>query len=103
MLNNINYVKEADLQNSVIFFGALSWCAPCKMIHPVVEEFSEKYENMNFYYIDADENSFELRDNSISSVPTLVFFVDGEEKERIIGARPKKDIEALILKYRTVD
>lgn len=103
MINDIDSISDADLSNALVFFGALDWCAPCKMIHPIVEELSTKYEGIDFYYIDADDNAFELRSQGVSSVPTLLFFVNGEEQERIIGARPKRDLENMILKYRVVN
>lgn len=73
------------------------WCHPCKMIEPYLKELSEKYnEKIKFYKLNVDENPKTPSLLSVMSIPTLIFFKDGKEVGRIIGAVPKSHIEEKI-------
>ena len=74
-----------------------TWCGPCKMIAPKVEEFSHKYD-ANFYKIDVDNVPDVAQELGIKAMPTFMLFKDGEKVEEIIGADPRK-LEAAIAKH----
>lgn len=92
-------LENTDFNNSVVYFGAVAWCQPCRFLHPLMEEFSKKYDSINFIYVDADKAPEILRKHSISSVPTIKFFVDGEEKHSLVGLQGKNVFEAAFSDY----
>ena len=71
----------------VDFFA--TWCGPCKMLGPVLEELSEERESVKIVKIDVDECSSIARSFGIMSVPTLVLFKNGEELKRMTGYTSK--------------
>lgn len=69
------------------------WCGPCHMVAPVLEEIaSEKQGALTIAKLDIDENPDTARRFGILSIPSMVLFVDGVEKRRLVGARGKQQI-----------
>jgi len=67
-----------------------SWCGPCKMIAPVLEEIAtEKAGALTVAKIDVDANPGTARDFQVVSIPTLILFKDGEPVKRIVGSKGK--------------
>ena len=65
-----------------------TWCGPCKMLGPVIEQLAEEYEDITIGKVDVDECPALAQRYGIMSVPTVLFFKNGEEIERKIGAMP---------------
>ena len=81
-------VLEARLPVLVDFWAG--WCPPCKWLDPVVEELAiERAGRLLVAKVNADENPGLVRRYGTLSLPSLLVFVDGVERARIIGARPK--------------
>jgi thioredoxin 1 len=73
------------------------WCVPCHMVSPVVEEIGrDKAEEMKVTKLNVDDNPAMARKYGVMSIPTLILFKGGEEKARLIGAKPKDAILAEI-------
>ncbi len=73
------------------------WCQPCKVISPIVEELSEKYEDgAAFAKLNIDDNPHSPVKYGIMGVPTLLFFKDGQLVDRIVGVAPRARIEAVL-------
>ena len=67
-----------------------TWCGPCKMIAPVLEEIaSEKAGELKVVKLDVDANPATARDFQVVSIPTLILFKDGQPVKRIVGAKGK--------------
>lgn len=67
-----------------------TWCGPCKMIAPVLEEIaSEKVGELTVAKIDVDSNPATARDFQVVSIPTLILFKNGEPVKRIVGTKGK--------------
>lgn len=67
-----------------------TWCGPCKMIAPVLEEIaSEKAGELKVVKLDVDANPGTARDFQVVSIPTLILFKDGQPVKRIVGAKGK--------------
>lgn len=80
----------------VIDFWA-EWCGPCKKVAPIVDELSEEYKDkvlIGKYNVD-DYSDFST-EYSIRNIPTILFFKDGELKERNVGSISKADLEKKI-------
>ena len=68
----------------VDFFA--TWCAPCQMLAPVLIELEKKYgDEVEFYKVNVDESEDAAIRYGVSSVPTLIFFKNGEEIDRQVG------------------
>jgi len=76
----------------VVDFWA-EWCAPCKLLEPVVEQLAEEYDQrVKFAKIDVDSNPSVSMKYGIRSIPTLLIFKNGEAVDQLIGAVPRKNI-----------
>ncbi len=92
---------EGAIANGVTlvdFFA--TWCGPCKMLSPIVEEIgAESDGSFSVYKVDIDEAGDIAMDFGIMSVPTLIVFKNGEEAERMIGVQPKSAILDAVKKH----
>jgi thioredoxin 1 len=69
------------------------WCVPCHMVSPVVEEIGiDKAGNMKVAKLNVDDNPNTAQRYGVMSIPTLILFVGGEERARVVGAKPKEAI-----------
>ncbi|XWS23622.1 hypothetical protein CRYUN_Cryun28dG0030800 [Craigia yunnanensis] len=76
------------------------WCGPCRMIEPIIAELAKEYAGkIACYKLNTDESPNIASQYGIRSIPTVLFFKDGEKKESIIGAVPKSTLAATIDKY----
>jgi len=67
-----------------------TWCGPCKMVAPVLEEIAkEKAGTLTVAKVDVDSNPSAARDFQVVSIPTLILFKDGKPVKRIVGAKGK--------------
>ena len=66
------------------------WCAPCKMIAPIVEELAEEYDGqIVFAKVDVDSSPLTAAESGIRSIPTLLVFKDGSPVDQVVGEVPK--------------
>ena len=87
-------VKEKEV--AVIDFSA-TWCGPCRMLAPVLEEVSEELAgSVTFYNIDVDENPDLAQQYNITSIPALVVLKNGEKQDVKVGFQPKEAIISFI-------
>jgi len=71
------------------------WCGPCKMLEPTVEEIAAETDTA-VLKVDIDELQDIARDAGVRSVPTLQFYKNGEEAERVIGVQDKSNLLEII-------
>lgn len=64
-----------------------TWCGPCRMLGPVIEQLAEEYEEQEVVIgkVDVDENPALAQQYGVMSIPTVIFFKDGKEIERKVG------------------
>lgn len=76
------------------------WCGPCRMIGPIVEELAAAYAGRAIVgKVNVDEENEAAAAYRVYSIPTLVLFKDGIEKERLVGVRSRQDLEDLLDRY----
>ena len=86
-------------QITLVDFWA-TWCGPCRKLAPVIDELSDEFANkVKFVKIKADENMQTSQKYSISGVPSLLIFKNGEPVERIVNLVPKNIIVNTLNKY----
>ncbi|WP_102026841.1 thioredoxin [Salirhabdus sp. Marseille-P4669] len=77
-----------------------TWCGPCKMIAPVLEELdSEMADKVKIVKLDVDENQETAQKFGVMSIPTLLLFKDGEVVDQVIGYQPKEALTELVNKH----
>ncbi len=100
MVKDINAEEYEQLKNSestvVIDFHA-TWCGPCKILSPILEELQNEMEDVKFVKLDVDQFPEISGANQVMGVPTVVILKDGEIKERFVGVQPKETIKDKIL------
>ena len=93
---NRNNFQQEVLESSIpvlVDFWA-PWCMPCRMISPIVEELgNENQGKLKVCKLNTDENQNIAARYGIQGIPTLLFFKDGQEVDRIVGVTPKPIIQ----------
>lgn len=91
-----NFEKEV-LENSktVLLDFWASWCGPCKMLSPVVDEFAEENENIYVGKVNVDEQSELATQFEVMSIPTLIVFKNGQKVNQSVGVISKEQISKL--------
>jgi thioredoxin 1 len=80
------------------------WCGPCKMMSPILDEFAAKYaDEMQVIKVEADKAPLLMERFDISSIPTMMVFVDGKSETTMIGAQPLDMLEKELGSYLEVE
>ncbi len=88
--------KVLRAENRVLLDFWATWCGPCQMIAPVVEEIAQENAHITVGKIDVDQERELTIQFGITSIPTLVVMENGEKKAQMLGFRPKADILKLL-------
>jgi thioredoxin len=97
-VSDSDFKKQIAQGPAVVDFWA-PWCGPCRMIGPVIEQLAGERKDIRFAKLNVDENPRTSQDFGVHGIPLLVFFKDGVERGRVVGAVPKGQIEAAIRQY----
>ena len=99
-------VKKSNFQEEVISADKLvlvdlyaTWCAPCKALAPVLEELADKYaDKIKVVKVNVDEEESIAAKFGIASIPTVIFFKNGQTAASLVGLRTSLEIEKMIEK-----
>ena len=99
MIKDINaeeYEQLKESKNTVVIDFHATWCGPCKILSPILEELQDEMEDVEFVKLDVDQHPQIAGQNQVMGVPTVVILKDGEVKERFVGVQPKEVIKEKI-------
>ena len=96
-----NFKTEVlDYKGKVLVDFWATWCGPCQMLGPIIEEIAiEQAGKLKVVKVNVDEEPQLSGQYGVASIPTVYLFVNGEQKEQIIGFRQKQDYLEAINKY----
>jgi thioredoxin 1 len=101
MAGSLNEVTDNNFQAEVIesdkpvlvdFWAP--WCGPCRVVAPVLEEIAGERDDLRIVKLNVDENQQTAQTFQVLSIPTLILFKGGEPVKKVIGAYPKRKLEA---------
>ena len=97
-ISDANFRSTVASGKHVVDFWA-PWCGPCRMIAPVLEQLAGERSDIRFDKLNVDDNPRTASEFGVQGIPLLIFFRDGAEKGRLVGAVPRPRIEAAIQQY----
>ncbi len=97
-VSDANFFETIRSGKAVVDFWA-AWCGPCRMIAPVIEQLATERTDVRFLKLNVDENPQTAARFGVQGIPLLVFFRDGAEAGRVVGAVPRAQIEAAMQRY----
>jgi len=102
---NVLEITDANFETEVGGAGDLTmvdfwatWCGPCRIVAPVIEQLADEYaeKGLRVGKLDVDANPNTAMKFGVRSIPTILFFKDGEVVDRLVGAMPKPQFEERI-------
>ena len=85
-----NEFREVIKEGKVAVDLFATWCGPCKMLSPILDEISEEITTTKFFKIDVDDNEDVAREYNVMSIPTVLVFENGNLVNTIVGLRGKE-------------
>ena len=96
-INKDNFHKEVlNSDKPVLLDFFASWCGPCRMVGPILDEIAEEREDIKVCKINIDEQPELAHRYRIMTIPTLMVLKDGNIVEQSVGAKPKHQILAMV-------
>ena len=95
-MENYNNIINGEQLTLVDFYA--TWCGPCQMMAPILEEASNENPDVDFFAIDIDDAEETAAKYGVMSIPNMVLFKNGEAVDRIIGRTGKQGINEFVRK-----
>lgn len=96
-----SFNNEVEGQGTVVVDFWAPWCGPCKMIAPILDELStELGDSVKIAKLNVDENPETASRFGVMSIPTLIFFKDGQPVDKVVGLNSKESLKNIIAKHQ---
>ncbi len=96
-LTNENFENEVlKAEGKVVVDFWATWCGPCKMLSPVLDELSQKRTDVKFAKVNVDEQMELAMKYKVSAIPTVIMFENGAEVDKFVGFRPIEAVEEFL-------
>lgn len=104
---NVVTVTDDNFQSEIAGYEGLAmvdfwavWCGPCRMVAPIVEQLADQYQGqVRVAKLDVDSNPRSAAQFNVRSIPTILFFRDGQLVDSVVGALPKPALERKIQEH----
>lgn len=96
VVTNENFETVKNSEKPVLLDFYADWCGPCRMVSPLVDQIAEECPQYTVGKINVDNSPELAQQFGVMSIPTLVVLKGGKEANRVVGARPKAQILALL-------
>lgn len=98
MVKEINELEFNEIikEGKVLVDCYATWCGPCRMLSPIIDEIANEKEDYKFYKLDVDDAGNISKEYGIMSIPTLLIFEDGNLKEKLTGFRTKEELDSIL-------
>ncbi|MBR4124230.1 MAG: thioredoxin [Clostridia bacterium] len=84
-LNDENFEEETNKSNLVVVDFFATWCGPCRILGPILENVADEVKDVDIFKVDVDENEETAKNFGVMSIPTVVLLRDGKEVARNVG------------------
>ena len=91
--------EEETSEGVVLIDFWATWCGPCKMQSPVIDQLSEEMDDVKFTKMDVDQNQETARNLGIMAIPTLLIKKDGKVVDQIIGYHSEDQLKQILQQY----
>ncbi|WP_027625130.1 thioredoxin [Clostridium lundense] len=100
-INDRNFQEQVlDTESTTVVDFWASWCGPCKMLAPVIDELAQELNGkVEFVKVNVDENPVASSQFRVASIPTVMVFKGGRVVETLVGFRPKQSIKTAIERH----
>lgn len=88
-----NIINEND---KVLIDVYATWCGPCKMLAPIIDELASEIDDYKFYKLDIDSSLVLAEQYGIMSIPTLLIFENGKLKSKEVGFKSKEELKNIL-------
>ncbi|AIQ43492.1 thioredoxin [Paenibacillus sp. FSL R7-0297] len=96
-----SFGNEVEGQGTVVVDFWAPWCGPCKMLAPILEELStELGDSVKIAKLNVDENPETASRFGVMSIPTLIFFKDGQPVDKVVGLNSKDSLKNIVAKHQ---
>lgn len=97
VVNKTNFEQEVLKSDKTVLIDFwASWCGPCRMVSPIVDEIADEHPEIKVCKVNVDENQELAIKFNVMSIPTLLVMENGQVVNQMVGANPKSQILALI-------
>ena len=98
-LITVNFENVIKTQKLVIVDFYADWCGPCKMLSPVIANMANEFPNINFCKVNVDRESVLARKMNIQSIPTVMFYKQGQLVNQFTGYKNPQEIKTIISNF----
>ena len=95
-INDNNFNEKITQNEKVVVDCYATWCGPCKMLSPIIDELAKELKDVHFYKLNVDENEKTSASFGIMSIPTLLIFSQGNLVNKSIGLKSKEELIKII-------
>ncbi len=95
-VSSLNFDEIINGGKPVLLDFSASWCGPCRMVAPILDEISEERDDIVVGKVDVDDEPMLSEQFGVVSIPLIVYIKDGKVVDQCLGARPKAQIEEMI-------
>lgn len=94
----LDFVKQLDKNLTVVDLWA-PWCGPCKYLSPIIDKLAEENPEVKVIKVNVDESGELAANFGVRNIPTVIYFKDEDEVERVVGVKPQSFYQELIEKH----